>query len=623
MSMASLVVSLVAETSRFRGEMERATNQSRRNFKQIEGYAKTASMAVKGLAGALGAGISTRAFITAADAATQLQNRLRLVSESSQQAADSYQKIYDIAQRSRVSFADLGTTYAAVARNTAELGISQDRLMVTTEAIANAMVISGGSAESMNAALVQLGQAFASGTLRGQELNSVMEQTPRLAMAIANGMGVGIGQLRKMAEAGEVTSEAIIKALENQSAILKGEVAQSTITVAQAMTQLGNAAVKAAGEFNEALQATAKFTNFVNESMIPAIGRMSTEFSVAMQNANGFWDALKIFGTTNPFRDNAENLAHYREELVKLQKARDVLMARRGGLLDMFSDTTAIDEDIRVAEARIRYFRTLMGDMGQSDTGAQGGAAAIPTAPPVRVVADKKAIEAAKKEAEAYAKWMEGFEEAGRQRQIEVIERRMEQERKAAQETMDWIEQHEQASQDRLYEIQKKRLDDQEALIEKTRQSYRELGESIGSSIGNNLENAIMQGMKFKDVVRAIIQDMIRLAIQKTIVNSLTSGFGDFFGSVFGGGRALGGPVRAGTSYLVGEKGPEVFTPTMSGNITPNGAGAGANVTVNVNMSGGGDKVEGEGQGRALGAVIAAAVKSELINQRRPGGLLA
>jgi phage-related minor tail protein len=156
---------------------------------------------------------------------------------------------------------------------------------------------------------------------------------------------------------------------------------------------------------------------------------------------------------------------------------------------------------------------------------------------------------------------------------------------------------------------------------EKTKQSYVQLGEQIGSSIGNNLENAIMTGMKFKDVVKAIIQDMIRLAIQKTIVNSLTGGFGSFFGSTFGGGKALGGPVKAGTSYLVGEKGPELFTPGMTGNITPNGAGGGNSVVVNVNLEGGTRVQDNKGAG-ALGSAIAAAVRSELLNQKRPGGLL-
>ena len=88
-------------------------------------------------------------------------------------------------------------------------------------------------------------------------------------------------------------------------------------------------------------------------------------------------------------------------------------------------------------------------------------------------------------------------------------------------------------------------------------------------------------------------------------------------------GRADGGPVKGGSSYLVGERGPEMFSPGVSGMITPNHAlGGSTNVIVNVDASG--SSVEGdEQQGRELGRLISVAVQSELVQQKRPGGLLA
>jgi len=86
--------------------------------------------------------------------------------------------------------------------------------------------------------------------------------------------------------------------------------------------------------------------------------------------------------------------------------------------------------------------------------------------------------------------------------------------------------------------------------------------------------------------------------------------------------RAGGGPVQGGQSYLVGEQGPEIFTPGVSGGITPNHAlGGGTSVVVNVDASG--SSVEGDEQGgRELGRMISVAIQSELIKQKRPGGLL-
>jgi tape measure domain-containing protein len=171
------------------------------------------------------------ASIRAADAVTTLHNSLKLATGSAEKAGQAYESLFAIAQRSRVSFTELGGTFASISRAGQELGVSQQRLLTVTEAIGNAMTISGGSAQSMQAALVQLGQGLSSGTLRGEELNSVMEQAPRLAKALADGLGVPIGKLREMGAAGQITAEQVISALESQSKTLATEVTGATLTV--------------------------------------------------------------------------------------------------------------------------------------------------------------------------------------------------------------------------------------------------------------------------------------------------------------------------------------------------------------------------------------------------------
>ena len=100
----------------------------------------------------------------------------------------------------------------------------------------------------------------------------------------------------------------------------------------------------------------------------------------------------------------------------------------------------------------------------------------------------------------------------------------------------------------------------------------------------------------------------------------MTGGTGGFFSQVFG--RASGGPVKGGSPYVVGEKGPELFVPGSSGNIVPNHAMGGANVVVNVDASG--SSVEGDtGAAQELGSMLAAAIQAELVKEKRPGGLLA
>ena len=96
---------------------------------------------------------------------------------------------------------------------------------------------------------------------------------------------------------------------------------------------------------------------------------------------------------------------------------------------------------------------------------------------------------------------------------------------------------------------------------------------------------------------------------------------GNWLGSLFGGQRAKGGPVTGGTSYLVGEKGPELFTPKSSGHITAND-GLGGSV-INVSVDANGSSAEGDAdKGRELGRMLGAARQAELLKQQRPGGIL-
>jgi len=158
--------------------------------------------------------------------------------------------------------------------------------------------------------------------------------------------------------------------------------------------------------------------------------------------------------------------------------------------------------------------------------------------------------------------------------------------------------------------------------LTKQEMKLKSLYEGIGSAIENGIVSAIdgaIQGTKtLGDVARSVFSEISRQLISFG-VNSL-------LGSIFPGSRffrANGGPVSAGKSYMVGERGPEMFTPNTGGRVTPNSdLGGTTNIVVNVDASG--SAVEGdEEQGRELGLLISAAVQSEIIQQQRPGGLLA
>lgn len=137
-------------------------------------------------------------------------------------------------------------------------------------------------------------------------------------------------------------------------------------------------------------------------------------------------------------------------------------------------------------------------------------------------------------------------------------------------------------------------------VAEKTKEA-KTFAEEFGLAFTSAFEDAIVEGGKFSDVLKGLGQDILRIIVRKQVTEPLGNffsglDFGGFFGSLFGGPRANGGPVSGGTSYLVGERGPELFTPSISGRITPNNALGGA-VTVNViNQGNTGLQVTGQRQ---------------------------
>lgn len=204
--------------------------------------------------------LSIHQVINYADSWTELQNRLKLVTESSVELNKATQAVYDIAQRTYQSLDATAQVYQRFADNADRLGLSQQKVAELTETVSKAVAISGASATAAQAALTQFGQALASGQLRGEELNSVMEQTPALAKAIADGMGVSVGELRKKAQDGEMTIEKVIQALERAADSVDKKFATSVTTVSQGFTNLQSAMTKFIGEANQGTGATQLFT---------------------------------------------------------------------------------------------------------------------------------------------------------------------------------------------------------------------------------------------------------------------------------------------------------------------------------------------------------------------------
>ncbi|WP_269915500.1 tape measure protein [Acinetobacter sp. HY1485] len=244
-----------------------------------------------------GAYITISEAIARSDMYTGLQNRLKLVTHSQTELSQAMNDTFNIAQATGARWDSTAQVYQRFADNAKTLGINMKHTAQLTETVSKAISISGGSATSAEAALTQFGQSLASGVFRGEEFNSVAEQAPGLLKALASGLDVNIGQLRKMANAGQLTGDVLVKALDNSKESVDQLFGKTDFTIGQSFTMLSNQVTKFIGESNKgtgaastlasSIQALANNFNLAANTTITAFTGILTALLVKQSIALG------------------------------------------------------------------------------------------------------------------------------------------------------------------------------------------------------------------------------------------------------------------------------------------------------------------------------------------------
>ena len=234
-------------------------------LKQYENAAKEVGNRmgkVGALIGAAVAGVSIAAIAGIADEWASVEGRVSLVTDSLEEQKRVQESLFDLAQRNRQEYTATAGLFQSVARNKKDLGLDTDQVLGLTDVIGKAMVIGGGSAGSQQAALMQLGQALGAGALRGDELNSIIEQAPRLAVMIADAFGVSVGQLKELGKAGQLTSKELAAGLLKQAEKIGAEFEKMPKTFGGSMTMLRNKMGQLIDRLNKASGAAEVFYRF-------------------------------------------------------------------------------------------------------------------------------------------------------------------------------------------------------------------------------------------------------------------------------------------------------------------------------------------------------------------------
>lgn len=199
-----------------------------------------------------------------ADQYANLQARLKLVTGDGPALEAAFEGVRRVALATNSDLEGTVNLFARISKAGKDLGLSQEQALSLTQTINQAIQISGGSAESANAAIIQLVQGLQSGVLRGEEFNSVMEQAPGLAQALADGLGVTTGELRAMAQQGRLTTEVVLTALRDQGAAVQAQFDQLPATVGRALQNLSTKWTVFIGQLDQSAGATTAVAGAIN-----------------------------------------------------------------------------------------------------------------------------------------------------------------------------------------------------------------------------------------------------------------------------------------------------------------------------------------------------------------------
>ena len=193
----------------------------------------------------------TQQFIRISDEATNMQNKLGLVMQAGQTTSEMFNLMAKTANNLGAPLSDVGDLFFRIANNTKDLGLAQTDQLRVTELMTKAFMTTGLSMNEAKSAVVQFGQGLSAGVLRGEELNSVLENAPPIADAIARHFGVARGALKTMGEQGKITSKDVIAAMLAAGESIDKDFARRIPTIQNALNILSNSVGVLGKKLNE------------------------------------------------------------------------------------------------------------------------------------------------------------------------------------------------------------------------------------------------------------------------------------------------------------------------------------------------------------------------------------
>ncbi|HAV2045030.1 TPA: tape measure protein [Raoultella ornithinolytica] len=344
----------------------RAVNNTERSMSSLSGVAVS-----------LAAALSVKQVSEYADAWATVNNKLANSLRPNEQLADVTERVFNITQQTRGSLDATASLYARLERATRQYGTSAGDLSKLTTIINQGFVVSGATAQEAENAIIQLSQGLASGALRGEEFNSVNEQGNRLIVALADSMGVSIGEMRNMAAQGKLTTDVVVNGLLSQGAVIGKEFANTTTTISQALQVAGNNITKffgenstvktSAGIFNDAVVTASENIGLLSGALTAVAAIMGSRYvgALAMATAAKVQDTAASIAQSKASAVSAKDAeieAAAKLRLAEVEKSATIsaLSLAEGRLATIRATNASVASEVQLAEAQTAEIRTQM-----------------------------------------------------------------------------------------------------------------------------------------------------------------------------------------------------------------------------------------------------------------------
>ena len=311
---------LQAQLDSLRGNLG-SLNTSINRTEQSTRAAGSAMSSLSGIAKGLAAAISIHQITEYANSWVDVNNKLVNAVRAHEQVADVTKRVFDISQNTMSSLASTATLYGRLERATRSAGTSTADLVTLTSTINKGLAVSGATTSEASSTMTQLSQALASGVLRGEEFNSISENGSRLAVGLADSLGVTIGQLRKMAAQGKLTTEVVVNGLLKQSDQISKEYANTAVTMGQSFAVATNNITKFVGE-NASVNTTLKIFNQSVISLSENLNIVTNVIGVFAAILGGRYVGALAAATSAKFADIAAATAQSKATLASAESAQ-------------------------------------------------------------------------------------------------------------------------------------------------------------------------------------------------------------------------------------------------------------------------------------------------------------